>query len=102
MSDLMKGFFRGVRKQIITVAGVALKSGATNVGKQLVNVTSEENQPSGFTLGTLANALKSGIMDTGQDLMTRGLDRVKAISAEDQKSEVSEESTSEKQSEEVN
>jgi hypothetical protein len=84
MSDLMKGIFRGVRKQIIHVAGVALKSGATNVGKQLVNVTRDENQPSGFTLGTLANALKSGIMDTGQELMTRGLERVKAISPEDQ------------------
>jgi hypothetical protein len=91
MSDLMKGIFRGVRKQIIHGAGVALKSGATNVGKQLVNVTRNENQQSGFNLGTLANALKSGIMDTGQELMTKGMEGLKAISPEDQK--VSEEST---------
>jgi hypothetical protein len=94
MSELMKGFFRGVKKEILYFADVALKSGATNVGKQLTNVTRDVSQRSDLNLGTITHALKSSIMATSQELMTTGLERVNAISPEDQKSKVSEESTS--------
>jgi hypothetical protein len=93
MSDLMKGFFRGVKKEILYFADVALKSGATNVGKEFTNVTRDVDQRSDLNLGTITNALKSSIMATGQELMTMGLERVNAISPQDQKSKVSKKST---------
>jgi hypothetical protein len=89
MSELMKGVFRGIKKEILYFADVALKSGATNVGKELSNATRDVNQRSELNLGTVANALKSSILATGQELMTTGLERVNAISPEDQKSKVS-------------
>jgi hypothetical protein len=89
MSDLIKGVFKGVKKEILYFTDVALISGATNIGKELLNVTRDENQPFGYNFGTFTNALKSGIMATGQELMTIGLERVKAISPQDQKSKVS-------------
>jgi hypothetical protein len=88
----MKGIFRGIKKEILYFADVALKSGATNVGKELTNVTRDVNQRPDLNLGTITNALKSSIISTGQELMTVGLERVNAISPEDQKSKVSEES----------
>jgi hypothetical protein len=87
----MKGIFRGIKKEILYFADVALKSGATNVGKELTNVTRDVNQRPDLNLGTITNALKSSIISTGQELMTVGLERVNAISPEDQKSKVSEE-----------
>jgi hypothetical protein len=93
MSDLMKGVFRGIKKEILYFADVALKSGATNVGKELTNVTRDVNQRPDLNLGKITNALMSSIIATGQELMTVGLERVNAISPEDQKSKVSEEST---------
>ncbi|MBB6670984.1 hypothetical protein [Cohnella nanjingensis] len=85
MSDLMKGVIKGVKKEIQYFADVALKSGAIHVGKELANVTRDVNQPSELNLETISNALKSGIMATGQELMTTGLERVKATSPQDQK-----------------
>jgi hypothetical protein len=100
MSELMKGVFRGVRKEILNFANAALKSGATHVGKELSNMKRDENQPLGFTFGTITNTLKTGVIATGQDLMNKGLERVKANTPQDQQSKVSEESTLTKQSEE--
>ncbi|WP_027093961.1 hypothetical protein [Cohnella thermotolerans] len=93
MSDHIKKVFKGVKKEILYFADVALKSGATNVGKELANVTRDVNQPSDLNLGTIANSLKSGIMAAGQELMRVGLERVNALSPTDQKSKMSEEST---------
>jgi hypothetical protein len=93
MSDLIKGVFEGVKKEILYFADVALKSGTTNVGKELANVRRDVNQPSDLNLGTITNALMSGLIATGQELMTMGLERANAISSQDQKSKVSEEST---------
>jgi hypothetical protein len=98
MSELMKGVFRGVKKEIINFANAALKSGATHVGKELSNMKRDENQPLGFTFGTITNTLKTGVIATGQDLMNKGLERIKASSPEEQNSEMSEESTWTKQS----
>ena len=82
MSDIKKEFFKEVRKEIITFSFDAFKSGAANVGKELVNVTSDENrnerQPSSLQFGMFTNALKTGIMGTGQELMVIGLERIKA------------------------
>jgi len=85
MSERMKGVMRGVKNEILNLANVVLKSGATNIGKQLVEVTHRENQPSEFNLTTLTHALKNGAMATGQELMAKGVDRLKAIPPEDEK-----------------
>jgi hypothetical protein len=98
MSDLMKGVFRGIKKEILYFADIALKSGATNVGKELTNVTRDINQRSDLNLGTITNALKSSIMATSQELMTTGLERVNAISPEDQISKMSKKSKVSKKS----
>ncbi|GIQ66765.1 hypothetical protein PACILC2_53330 [Paenibacillus cisolokensis] len=93
MSGLMKGVFRGVRKEILHLAGDALKIGATHVGNELLNMRRDENQPLRTTFGTITNSLKTGVKATGQELMAMGLERVMAISSQDQKSKASEEST---------
>ncbi|AIE59897.1 hypothetical protein [Bacillus methanolicus] len=93
MSELMKGVFRGVRKEIANFANAALKSGATHVGKELANMKRDENQPLDFTFGTITNSLKTGVIATGKDLMNKGLERIKASSPQEQNSEMSEEST---------
>lgn len=78
MSDIIKRVFKGVKKEIITFSFAALRSGAANVGKELVNVTSDEKQLSSLQFGMFTNALKTGIMGTGQELMAIGLERIKA------------------------
>jgi hypothetical protein len=97
MSDSIKGVLKGVKKEIINFAFAALRSGAANVGKQLVNVTSDENrdekQPSSIEFKTFTNALKTGIIGTGQELMAIGRERIEASSPKEQNSEKSEEST---------
>lgn len=100
MSELMKGVFRGVRKEIANFANAALKSGAAHVGKELANMKRDENDPLGLTFGTITNSLKTGVIATGKDLMNRGLERVNTISPADQQSKVSENSVSTEQTEE--
>ncbi|TMV53033.1 hypothetical protein FE783_02275 [Paenibacillus mesophilus] len=92
MSDLIKGVFKGLKNEIVFLAGAALKSGASNISSQLMNVTSDENQTAGLKLGTLTGALKSSVMATGQDLMSVGIERVKSLSPEDKKSKASKKS----------
>jgi hypothetical protein len=94
MSDSINGVFKGVKKEIINFALAALRSGASNVSKELVNVTSVENrdeeQPSSLQFRTLTSALKTGITGTGQELMAIGLERIEASSPQEQNSEMSE------------
>ncbi|RKN85314.1 hypothetical protein [Paenibacillus ginsengarvi] len=99
MSDMIKGVFKGLKNEIVHLAEAALKSGATNISHQLMNVTSGENKTTNLKLGTLTDALKSGVMATGQDLMSVGLERVKALSPEDKTSQASVETASKKRSE---
>jgi hypothetical protein len=99
MSEIMKEVFKGVKNQIVFFALAALKSGASNIGKQLVDATSNQNsgensneqQVSSLQLESLANALKTGILATGQDLISVGLDRMRAGSPQEQSLEKSEE-----------
>jgi hypothetical protein len=93
MSELMKGVFRGVRREIANLANAVLKSGSANVGRELANMQRDENQPLGFTFGTITNSLKTGAIATGKDLMNKGLERIKESSPQEQNSEMSEEST---------
>ncbi|MFD0620225.1 hypothetical protein ACFQZR_22400 [Paenibacillus sp. GCM10027629] len=83
MSELMKGIFRGVRKEIVNLANAALKSGSTHIGKELANMKRDDDQPLGFTFGTVTNSLKDGVIATGKDLMNKGLERAKDISPKD-------------------
>jgi len=100
MSELMKGVFRGIRKEIANLANAALKSGATHVGRELANMKRDENDPLGLTFGTVTNSLKTGVLATGKDLMNKGLERVNAASPQGQQSKVSEDSLLTDQSEE--
>jgi hypothetical protein len=93
MDDSIKRFIKGARIEIFNFALIALKSGAVNVGKELANVTSDEKQPSSSQLGTYTNAVKTGIMGTGQELMEIGRELIEARSSEEQNSEMSEEPT---------
>jgi|SRR3954452_8196979 hypothetical protein len=94
MSDSINGVFKGVKKEIINFALAALRSGASNVSKELVNVTSVENrdegQPSSLQFSTLTDALKTGITVTGQELMATGMKLIEASSPQEQNSEISE------------
>jgi len=60
-----------------------LKSGAANVGKQLEKVTNNEQQPPSVQFGTFFNALKTGIIGTGEELMAKGLERIKESSTQE-------------------
>jgi hypothetical protein len=94
-----KGVFKVVRKEILNLAEAALKSGTSNISQQFVNVSEnrDENEPPRAQVRTIGTALKSGILDTSKDLITFGLERVMAISPQEQNSEMSEESTWTKQ-----
>ncbi len=92
MSETIKGVFKEVRKEIINFSFAALKSGAANVGKQLVSVTNDEKQPTSLQFEKFVNALKTGIIGTGEDLITIGLERIKSNSPKEQNSEKSYES----------
>ncbi|MFC5702345.1 hypothetical protein ACFPVX_13670 [Cohnella faecalis] len=86
---LLKEVLKGVKKEILNLADAALTSGAANVGKELSNMKRDVNQPNDINLGAITSALKSGVLVTGQDLLTRGLERV-GIPPQAVKSKVSE------------
>lgn len=77
MSDSVKGVLKKVQEEIIDFSFVALKNGASNVGKQLVNVTKDENQPFRLQIKTFIHALKTGIIGIGEELINIGLERIK-------------------------
>ena len=86
MPHPIKGVLKVVRKEMVNYSDVALKSGATHVGKELANVLRDVNvnqQP--VDLVTIRNALKSGIIATGHDLMMIGQKRLDATFSQDQK-----------------
>jgi hypothetical protein len=97
MPELLKKVFTGVRNEIVGFAEVALISGTSNIGKELANVKRDANQPSNVNLRMITDALKSGVLVTGQELMTRGLERM-GISTQDQNSQMDVESTLTQQS----
>ncbi|MBM7572334.1 hypothetical protein [Aquibacillus albus] len=91
--SILKGIFNGVKKEIMNYSHVAIKTGATNVGKQLANMSSDENhdekQPSSFQLNNVPDALKTGIMETGQELIKIGRERLETGFQQQQNSEMS-------------
>lgn len=99
MSDMIKGVLKGLRNEILHLTEAALKSGATNISHHLANATRGENQTGDLKLGTITKALKSGVTTTGQDLMSVGLERVRALSPEDKTSQASEDTAKKKRSE---
>ncbi|RLL40616.1 hypothetical protein D8M04_18905 [Oceanobacillus piezotolerans] len=78
MSDT-KRIFNKVKKEIIHYSSIALKRVATNACNQLIDVTSDEyrekNQTANFQLSTVTDALKTGLMETGQELVEIGRER---------------------------
>ncbi|MCY7486850.1 hypothetical protein M5X00_16715 [Paenibacillus alvei] len=70
MSDKHSEFFKSFLE-------TALKSGANNFGRQLLNAVNDENQPAEIILGRIATALKSGAVATGQEVLRAQLDQLK-------------------------
>ncbi|WP_314586848.1 hypothetical protein [Paenibacillus terrigena] len=55
----------------------ALKSGANNIGRQLLDAVNDDNQPADVVLGRIVTALKSGAVATGQEVLRTGLSQLK-------------------------
>src|SRR5262245_19752806 len=101
MPEKMKKVFMGVRNEIVNLADDALRWGAGNLGNELANMKVDLKQ-SDAKFRAITNALKSGVMATGQELMTRGMERMgispqeqqrMGISPQKKKSQMYEEST---------
>lgn len=71
MSDKHSEFFKSFLES-------ALKSGANNFGRRLLDAVSDENQPVDIILGRVATALKSGALATGQEVLRAQLDQLKS------------------------
>jgi hypothetical protein len=83
MSKNKKSFIkvavRNVGLESKQILEAALKSGANHIGKQLTAAEIDVNQPSDVVLDKLLNALKSGALAAGQEVMMAGLNRVNSI-----------------------
>ncbi|MCM3289953.1 hypothetical protein M3661_07400 [Paenibacillus sp. MER 180] len=70
MSDKHKEFFKGFLDS-------ALKSGANNFGKHLLDAVNDENQPVDIVFGRIVTALRDGAIATGQDVLRAQLNQNK-------------------------
>lgn len=78
-NSFIKVAIRNVGKESKQILEAALKSGANHIGQQLSAATIDVNQPSDVVLDKLLNALKSGALAAGQEVMMTGLNRVKSF-----------------------
>lgn len=70
--SVLKGIYNGVKKEIDNYSHFTIRTGTTNVGKQLASMTSDEEQLISFQLNNVTDALK-----TGQELIKIGQKRLK-------------------------
>ncbi|WP_152394599.1 hypothetical protein [Paenibacillus guangzhouensis] len=54
-----------------------LKSGANNIGRQLLDAVNDENQTPDVVLGRVVTALKKGAVATGQEVLRTALSQLK-------------------------
>ncbi|NOU99725.1 hypothetical protein [Paenibacillus planticolens] len=79
--NFMKVMVRNVGKESRLLLETALRSGATNVGKQLLDASIDVNQPSDILFDKVLTALKNGAHAAGQEVMLSGLNRIRAFNS---------------------
>lgn len=78
-TSYLKSIAQQLSKESKPLLEAALRSGANSVGKQLLDAARDVNQPSNIFLKKLAAALKNGALAAGQEIVSGGLDRIKAV-----------------------
>ncbi|TXK79807.1 hypothetical protein [Paenibacillus sp. N3.4] len=76
MSNNHKKIATRVKKESKDFIEVALRSGANNIGKQLLDAVSDVNQPSDIVLLKIFTGLKNGALETGLEIVKERLERV--------------------------
>ena len=71
----IKKAFRYVSNETAPILQVALRNGASHIGNQLVEAARTTNQPSDLYRGKLLEAVKNGVLYTGHEIMSLGLQR---------------------------
>jgi len=74
-------FVKRVGNEARPVLITALRTGATQVGNELKEVSQDVNQSPEVLLQRIGNVLRNGAVVAGQELMTQGLNRVNALSS---------------------
>lgn len=86
MSKFLKTLIKTVKKESNSFAEkfvVAARGGAEITAQQILEAASKQNQPSDVMLGKVIDAVKAGLNQTGQQMMTAGVDLVKGVSSQD-------------------
>jgi hypothetical protein len=97
MSNIRKKFIKQVKKKSKPLVEAALRRGADNIGKRLLDAVNDVNQPSDILFEKLFTAVKSGVLATGQEIMKEKLNRRKAVHTLDNTSNSPKYSTSQKE-----
>jgi|GEM_PF-2177509 len=71
----VKKAFRYVSNETTPILQVALRNGANHIGSQLVEAARTTNQPSDLYRGRLYEIVKNGVVYTGHEIMSLGLQR---------------------------
>ncbi|MDQ6421685.1 hypothetical protein RB620_19855 [Paenibacillus sp. LHD-117] len=69
-------FAKLIKKEVLPVVESALKSGANNFGRELLNAVEDGNQPSDIVFGNIVSALRSGVIATGQQVVKERLQKL--------------------------
>lgn len=97
MSKFLKTLIKTVKKESNGFAEkfvVAARGGAEITAQQILEAASKQNQPSDVMLGKVIDAVKAGLSQTGQQMMTAGVDLVKGVSSQEDSSAPSKSSKS--------
>jgi hypothetical protein len=97
MSKFLKTLIKTVKKESNGFAEkfvVAARGGAEITAQQILEAASKQNQPSDVILGKVIDAVKAGLAQTGQQMMTAGVDLVKGVSSQEDSSTPSKSSKS--------
>ncbi|MEK3884498.1 hypothetical protein [Paenibacillus sp. PL2-23] len=76
MSKKSKKMVKKLNNESKAFMRTVLRSGANNIGNQLMDAVSDANQPGTMILGNVLNALKSGAIATGQEVVRERLSRL--------------------------
>ncbi|MBD1379824.1 hypothetical protein [Metabacillus arenae] len=75
--DAFKKIVKNIRKQTEPIIATALINGATRVSNEMNDVVSDGNQSPRILLRKIAITLRSGVIATGQEMITSGVESIK-------------------------
>lgn len=78
MSNFHKMIGKQIKKEFIPLLEATLRSGANNIGNQLLEAVSDVSQPTDIVYSKITTALKDGAIATGQEIIMVGIDRIRA------------------------